>query len=127
MIPLYSIRFYSFIAALVFWSLLRPVLCQYVNTTVVADIDGWQDNGDLHTFITVSWPSHSTVASMMTLRQRPDIRSPKLNVTIHLPDELASGYLFLAPYDCLECQYAADVFVPQQIGPHIYDRYGVCR
>ena len=48
------------------------------------------------------------------------------NVSVNNINRVAPGYLFVAPYDCLDCRSQTTSFVQQQIGPHIYDQHGVC-
>lgn len=51
---------------------------------------------------------------------------PKFNVPVHRKDKVAPGYLFVAPYDCLECSRVPTTsYITQQIGPHIYTQEGV--
>lgn len=50
---------------------------------------------------------------------------PKLNVPLYKKDKTAPGYLFVAPYDCLECSRVPTTsYITQQIGPHIYTQDG---
>lgn len=59
---------------------------------------------------------------------RPELKAPRLNVTEYYPDAIKDGYWFFAPYTDLESQpkSARREHVPFQVGPHIYDRNGVC-
>ncbi|KAJ6037961.1 hypothetical protein N7499_003326 [Penicillium canescens] len=76
-------------------------------------------------FLTQAWSLEDgeDLLSFVTL---PQIRAPKLNVTIYNELHAASGYWFVAPYGFLAGSPPTAKWEPCQIGPHIYDGKGVC-
>jgi hypothetical protein len=56
----------------------------------------------------------------LTTEQRPDIRAPRWNVTVHKPEHVSEGHWFVAPYET----YNADFDPYGYVGPHIYDSSG---
>lgn len=56
--------------------------------------------------------------------QRPDLAPQKLNITTYEPDLVSPGYYFIAPIDH-KSDDGRNLFIPAQIGPHIYDNDGV--
>ena len=60
-----------------------------------------------------------------TFVTRPDIRVPRMNVKKHIPDQIAPGYWFFAPYGELGGIPDRLEYIPYQVGPMIYDGDGV--
>lgn len=58
--------------------------------------------------------------------QEPNLRPPLINVTHHDASRVTPGYWFIAPYGDLLQQGPGKLFVPSQVGPHIYADDGVC-
>lgn len=91
----------------------------------------WNERGrtdDLWRFVTVCFHClrQLTGALKLIALQRPDLTPPKLDITVYRKDKVAPGYIFVAPYDCLECSHTPTTeYVTQQIGPHIYSQDGV--
>lgn len=73
-----------------------------------------------------TWSSRGSNDDLWRFVSRPDLTPPKLDVTYYRKDKVAPGYIFVAPYDCLECSHTPTTeYVTQQIGPHIYTQDGV--
>lgn len=60
----------------------------------------------------------------LTATQRPDIRSPRFNVSVYKPELVSPGYWFTAPYVDLKDRLPTALYSPGQTGPHIYDGRG---
>ncbi|PSK42094.1 hypothetical protein B9Z65_4008 [Elsinoe australis] len=55
---------------------------------------------------------------------RPDIRAPRWRVTKHHPDLIAPGYWLIGAYTEMGLLGERLEYIPQQVGPHIYDGSG---
>lgn len=89
----------------------------------------WDARGqdeDLWRFISVRTRYHEPHVTLINnATQRPDLTPPKLQVVNHKPEKTAPGYIFVGPYDCLDCgRRATTCYVTQQIGPVIYSQDG---
>ena len=57
--------------------------------------------------------------------KRPDLTPPLLHVSNYHPEQIEHGYLFIAPYHTMIPSPPSVLWIPSQIGPHIYDMNGV--
>lgn len=91
-----------------FWPLVSATLL-LVGGRVEAALDlAWGDDSDLTNFVT-----------------RPEIRTPKFNVTLYEKERLSPGYWFIAPYSHIfQEKHATGYYQPCQTGPSIYDNTG---
>ena len=70
---------------------------------------GFTDDSDLTTFVSA-----------------PETKAPLFNVTVNHLQDVAPGYWFVAPYVRLQTEgVPPGYFQPCQVGPAIYDAYGV--
>lgn len=79
---------------------------------------------DLVTYMTVS-NSESLLAAKLTMFQLPKYRIMKWNITYHDRAAVAPGYWFVAPYFLNEGEARTNMWIPDQIGAHIFDQDGV--
>lgn len=119
-------------------TLLPPIATVLLASAAVTSADlidyefaQWQhrsDDSDLFTFVTVCAFTITSHPHTELRSQRPDLKPPKLNVALNKKEWTAPGYLFVAPYDCLECSHVPTTsHTTHQIGPHIYTQEGVSR
>ncbi|KAK4626733.1 hypothetical protein CLAFUW4_04079 [Fulvia fulva] len=70
----------------------------------------------------LAYGDDSDLTSFVT---RPEIKTPKFNVTIYDQDRISPGYWFVAPYAMIfQENHAHKYYQPCQTGPTIYDSLG---
>ena len=116
---------------MLFFAFLIPLLLTCVNKVRAALDLGFHDDSDLSHFVTVRYIigySHTEKLNLIpSLTQRPEIKAPLFNVTIHNLSGVSPGYWFVAPYaNILQDSQARNYYQACQTGPHIYDGQGVC-